>query len=123
MRYQLQTYLRIHYKFFLKNDQEHELNVHKFRNPLTEKNKGLFKPRILGNCISNMILERIDQVLVVQNYNINKIYVDKYDLWLGILTVTEIAIRSTSNRLKYYCPRQLLFVSDIILLIKHNMDW
>ena len=55
--------------------------------------------------------------------NIKETYIDKYDLWLGILLVTAFKNFSTENRLKIYSPVQLVFGRDMILLIKHDMDW
>ena len=34
-----------------------------------------------------------------------------------------IAVRSTTSRLKSYSPGQLIFCHDIILPIKHRVDW
>ena len=42
-----------------------------------------------------------------------------YDLWLVILAEATFSILSTSNRLKGYSTRQILFERDIILPIKH----
>ena len=82
------------------------------------------KPSTLGNSVSNIVLGEILQVLgnLVRTYNINKTYVDKDDLWSGILTAAAFVIFSTENRLKYYIPGQLVFGRDIILLIKYTVD-
>ena len=71
------------------------------------------------------MLERIHQVLgnLVQTYNIKGTYVDKYDPWSGTLATAAFEIRSTENRLKCYSLGQLLFGHDMILLIKHKVDW
>ena len=47
----------------------------------------LLIPGTLGNPTSNVILERIHQVIgtLGQTCNIKETYVDKYDPWLGIL--------------------------------------
>ena len=50
-------------------------------------------------------------------------YVDKNDQWTGILAAAVFAIHSTTNRQKGYSPGQLLFGHDMIILIKHTMDW
>ena len=50
-------------------------------------------------------------------------YVDEDEPWLGILAASEFAIFSTTNRLKGYSPGQLVFGRDIIILIKHTVDW
>ena len=59
----------------------------------------------------------------MRNCNINQIYIDKVDAWLGILAAAEFAFCSTTNRLKGYSQVQLLFVHDIVLPIKHTVDW
>ena len=59
----------------------------------------------------------------MQTCNIKQTYVDEDDLWLGILAAELLEIRSTSNRLKVYSLGQLLFGDDMILLIKHKVDW
>ena len=55
--------------------------------------------------------------------NITETYVDKDDPWLVILAAAELSIHSAKNRLKVYSPDQLLFFRDIILPIKHKVDW
>ena len=58
---------------------------------------------ILGNPSSNMIFEQIVQVLrnLVRTFNITETYVDKDDMWLGILEAAEFTILSTANSLKF----------------------
>ena len=75
--------------------------------------------------MSNEIVVRIQQVLgnLVWTYNITQIYVDKDEPWLGILSAYYFSLRSTTNCLKVYIPGQLVFGRDMILLIKHNVDW
>ena len=75
--------------------------------------------------MSNAILEHIHQVLgnLVRTFNIQQTYADKNDQWIGILASTAFEIRSTTNRQKYYSPCHLIFVRDMILLIKHRVDW
>ena len=55
--------------------------------------------------------------------NITQTYVDEDDPWLGILDAEAFAICATANRLKYYSPEKLVFGHDIILPIKHTVDW
>ena len=59
----------------------------------------------------------------MRNLNSPQTYVDKDDLWSGILVAAEFAIRSTKNRIKYYSPGKLVPGCDIILPIKHNVYW
>ena len=59
----------------------------------------------------------------MHNFNIKDNYVDEDDPWSIILAAAEFAILSTKNRLKCYSPGQLLFCCDVILPIKHEVDW
>ena len=74
--------------------------------------------------MSNVVLERIHQVLgnLVRNFNISQTYIDKNDPWAGILAAAEFAICSTTNNNKWYSLVQLVFGSDMIILIKHKVD-
>ena len=83
------------------------------------------KPSTLLNTISNVILERIHQVLgnLYWNYNILKTYIYEDEPWWGILMAAEPTIRSTAKRVKCYSLCQILFGRDMIILIKHTMDW
>ena len=82
------------------------------------------KPSTSVNPMSNTILEQIHQVLgdLVLTCNITQNYVEKYNPWLGILSAAAISISLTTNRLKGYSPVQLVFVCDMIILIKHMVD-
>ena len=75
--------------------------------------------------MSNAVLERIHQVLgnLVPTFNISQTYVDENDPWTGILAVAVFSIISKTNRLKGYSPGQSLFDRDMILPIKHRVDW
>ena len=84
------------------------------------------KPSTLGNTMYNSVLERIHQVLVnlVRNFNIStQTYVGENDPWAGILAAAAFAIHSTTNMQKGYSPGQLIFGLDMILPIKHRVDW
>ena len=59
----------------------------------------------------------------MQTYNIKDNYIDKDEPCLVMLAAIEFEFISTENRLKGYSPGQLLFVSDVILPIKHKLDW
>ena len=48
---------------------------------------------------------------------------DENEFWMGILAAAAFSIPSTTNRQKGYSPGQLLFCCDMILLIKHRVDW
>ena len=73
----------------------------------------------------NAILERIHQALgnLVQTFKITKTYVEKDNPWSVNLTAAEFAIHSTTNRLKGYSLGQLVFGCDMIIPIKHTVDW
>ena len=75
--------------------------------------------------MSNVILERIHQVIgnLVRTFNLQKTYVDKNYPWTGILTAVAFSICSTTGKQKGYSQGQLKFGRDIILLIKHRVDW
>ena len=75
--------------------------------------------------MSNVRLERIHQVPgnLVRYFNIPQTYVDKNDPRTGILDAAAFAIRSTIIRQKVYSMGQLIFCRDMILPIKHKMDW
>ena len=75
--------------------------------------------------MSNAILERIHQVLgnLVQNFNIQHTYVYENDLWTSILSAAAFAICSTTNRQKFYSPVQFIFDHNMIIPIKHSVDW
>ena len=73
----------------------------------------------------NVVLERIELVLrnLVRNFNIYQTYVDKNDSWTGNLAAAEFSIHSTTNRKKGYSTGQLVFGHDMIITIKHKVDW
>ena len=76
--------------------------------------------------MSNAVLENIHQLLVnlVQNFNIStQTYVDKDELWMGILASSEFEVCSTTNRQKCQSSVQLIFGRDMIISIKYTMDW
>ena len=107
-------------------DQGSEILVHKFKNSLIQQEYGIkSNPRSLVNPTLNAILEWIQPVLgnLVLAYKVQETYVEKYGLWMGILSVSAFTIHYTANILKGYTPVQLIFGRDMILLIKHNSDW
>ena len=75
--------------------------------------------------MSNLLLERIHQVLgnLVHIYNITLTYFYEDEPWLVVLAAAEFAIFSTTNRLKGCSTGQLIFFRDMILPIKHIVDW
>ena len=58
----------------------------------------------------------------MQTCNITQTCVDKDDPWLVILDKPSFEIFPTTYRVKDYSPGQLVFVCDIILLIKLKVD-
>ena len=75
--------------------------------------------------MSNWVLEYIHQVFVklVQTFSISQTCIDKNDPWVGILVAVAFSIRSATNGQKFYSLGQLIFGHDMILLIKHEVDW
>ena len=75
--------------------------------------------------MSNAILEHIHLVIgnLVSNFNIQQTYVEEYDLLMGILAAAAFVICSTTIWQKGYSLGKLIFVCDIILLIKYRVDW
>ena len=61
--------------------------------------------------------------ILVRNFNISETYVDEDDPWMVILAAAYFSILSTANTLKGYSTGQLVFGRDMILLIKHKVDW
>ena len=108
-------------------DQGKEFIGHKFIKSLIDTEYGItVKPSTLGNPMSNAVLERTHQVLgkIVQTFNIStKTYIDKDDQRTGILAAADFAICSTTNRQKGHGPGQLIFGHDMIIPIKHSVDW
>ena len=56
-------------------------------------------------------------------YNIIDTYVDEEDSWLVILMAAVFAIISVTNRLKGYSLFQVYFGRNVIIQIKHTVDW
>ena len=107
-------------------NQGSEFIGHEFRKSLIEIEYGITaKPSSLGYPMSNSLLEQIHQVLgnLVWTFNIQQTYIDEKVPWRGILAVAAFAIPSTTNRQKGYSLSQLIFGCDMILLIKHRVDW
>ena len=76
--------------------------------------------------MSNAVLECIHQVIgnLVHIFNISiQTYVGENDPWMGILAAAAFVIFSITNRPKFYSPGQLIFGHDMILPIKHTVDW
>ena len=72
----------------IRYDQGSEFIGHEFRKSQIEIEYGINdKPSTSRNPMSNMVLERIHQVLgnLMRNFNIYKTYVEKYDPWTVIL--------------------------------------
>ena len=56
-------------------------------------------------------------------FNIQQTYVDKNELWTGILAAAALGNFSTTSRQKGYSPGQLIFGRDIILPLKNRVYW
>ena len=75
--------------------------------------------------MSNIVLEQINQVLVnlVWTCNITQHYVDKDFPWTGILAAAAFEIHLTIDSLNRYSTETLIFGQDMIILIKHTVDY
>ena len=75
--------------------------------------------------MSNAVLGQTHQVQVnlLRTCNITQSYIDKDDPCSGILSAAAFEIHSTTNRIKRYSTGQLVFFRDMILPIKHTVDW
>ena len=56
-------------------------------------------------------------------YNLQEHYVDQYDPWMVILDAGLFAVFSIIHTLRGYTLGRLVFVRDMILLIKHIVEW
>ena len=79
------------------------------------------KPASSGNLQAKSTIEIIHQVLgnIVRTYNLQEIYVDDSDSWMGILAAAAFAVRSTYHRTKQTNSGQLVFGKYMILPINH----
>ena len=59
----------------------------------------------------------------MRTFNIQQTYIEKNVPWTGILSAAAFAIFSTTNRQNIYSPGQLISGRDMILPIKHRVDW
>ena len=83
-------------------------------------------PSTLGNTMCNAVLENIHQVLgnLVRNFIIStQTYIDEDDLWTGILSSPAFVVILKINRQKGYIPGRLIFGRDMILPVKHRVNW
>ena len=106
-------------------DQRKEYIGHELRKSLIEDEYVITsKPSTLVNLMSNVILERIHQVIgnLVKDFNIQQTYVDKNDPHTGVLAAAAFVICSSTSRKKVYSLGQLIFDRDMILPIKHRVD-
>ena len=60
---------------------------------------------------------------LVQTYNIKETYIYEDESWLGILEAASFEIFSKENGLKCYSAVLLVFGCDMILPIRHTVDW
>ena len=73
----------------------------------------------------NAIFELVHQVPgnLVRTCNITHTYVYGDYLWLVILAASAFSIHSITNRMKCYFLGQFIFGRDMIISIKHMVDW
>ena len=82
------------------------------------------KPITVRNPQANAIVERIHQTIgnLVRSFEIQDNYVDEKDPWIGILTSTAFAVRSTYHTTLQKTPGQLIFGRNMIFNIKHTAN-
>ena len=83
------------------------------------------KPASPGNPQANVIVERIHQVLgdILCTFNLQEIYLDEADQWMGIIAAEVFVVRSTYHTTKGGIPGQLVFGRDMILPRTHVANW
>ena len=59
----------------------------------------------------------------MRTHNIQDIFIDKDDTWLVNLSAAEFSVISATNGLKDYSPGKSVFGRDMIIPIKHTVDW
>jgi Integrase zinc binding domain/RNase H-like domain found in reverse transcriptase len=83
------------------------------------------KPITVRNPQANAIVERVHQVIgnIIRTFELENNYLDEDDPWMGILSATAFAVRSTFHTTLRSTPGQLVFGRDMILNVKHEANW
>jgi hypothetical protein len=104
-------------------DRGTEFIGHDFQHMLSEVYNIKKKPITVRNPQANAIVERVHQVLgnILRTFELEDS--DSDDPWMGILSATAFAIRSTYHTTLKATPGQLVFGRDMILNIKHIANW
>jgi hypothetical protein len=80
---------------------------------------------MVRNPQANPIAERVHQVIgnIIRLFELESHYLDENDPWKGILSATDLAVRSTFHTKLRNTPGQLVFGRDMIFNIKHEANW
>ena len=60
---------------------------------------------------------------MIRTFEVQNNYLDDEDPWLGILSATGFAVRSTYHTTTQKTPGQLVFGRDMIFNIQHSANW
>ena len=106
-------------------DRGNEFMGQAFKDMLTNDYGIKRKPITVRNPQVNAILDRINHVIanMIRTFNLEANYLDETDPWKGILSATAFAVRSTYHTTLKKSPGQLIFGRDMILNVKHEINW
>jgi hypothetical protein len=106
-------------------DRGSEFMGHDFKRMMSEDYGIKKKPITVRNPQANAIIERVHQTLgnILRTFELQNFYLDENDPWIGILSATAFAIRSTYHTTLKATPGQLVFGRDMIFNIKHIANW
>ena len=106
-------------------DRGNEFIGHDFQDMLKNDYGIKRKPITVRNPQANAIVERIHQVIanIIRTFELQTNYMDEDDPWIGILSATAFAVRSTYHTTLQKTPGQLVFGRDMIFNIEHLANW
>ena len=106
-------------------DRGSEFIGHEFKTMMEEEYGLKTKPITVRNPQANAIIERVHQTMgnLIRTFELEENYMDEDDPWIGILSATAFAIRSTYHTTLRGTPGQLVYGRDMILNINHLADW
>jgi transposase InsO family protein len=108
-------------------DRGGEFTGHFFRNALREEYGIELRLITTANPQANAVVERIHQVIgnMLRTMDVANCYLlpPPYDPWAGLISAIAFAIRSTWNSSMRATPGQLVFGRDMMLNIRHLVDW
>jgi len=106
-------------------DRGSEFIGHEFKNTVQNEYGIKCKPITVKNPQANSIIERVHQTIgnMIRTFELEDIYLDEEDPWIGILSATAFAVRSTYHTTLQATPGQLVFNRDMIFNVKHVANW